>query len=722
VKHLLLIVIATSCLAAAPDDPGARVKALRDRLPGWKQQIDQLKASGQDVSYPLVSYTVLDNFTQYAHDDLNHKDNAFAQNRARRAILEMEMMAPRLDRELADAIAGKTKLPSVPRWDGNSRPTIDGTSFMSQGRPFIFIGYGHFAQVRNDIEKFPSYGINLIQSAEFGPEGVFPKPGVTSDTYIEQTKAMLDCAAKAGVAVDLLISPHYFPWWYISQHPELAKRRYGGLWPFSPYAPSGWKLLKPFVEKVLPPIKDKPALFSICLTNEPCNFEEPGEYSKPLWHDWLKAKHKTIDALNSAWGEHYASFDDVPMPNPFDAKAVKRPSPLWCDYVRWNQEFFAGWHAKFAEMIHEVAPNVPVHAKATTWLMVSDHSDIDAQYGVDATLFAKFSQILGCDSLNHFVPGDSRNNDFAETWQTESKGYTLLRSVKNAPIFNSENHLIQDRNAQPVPPEHIRCALWQAAMRGQSATTIWVWERGFDPNHDFAGSIMERPACAEAVGIVNDDLNRIAPQVRAFQQLPPAVQILQSTTAAAWADPGYDKTITDAFTNLSFIGQRIGFITERQLEEGTLPTAKVIVVPHVVHFSHDGLEALKKYSGKILFIGNDCFTLSGYERPRKHVATLLPNSQVVTLPMLNATVTKLIDPPAVQVINVQTGQRAWGVEWQCAQDGGKSLINLCNYNHDPMPLRLIAKGAPLKAVDLLTGETVGPEVTLEPLEVRMLQL
>ncbi len=387
-KTILVTLTIASSLAAAPDDPAARVKALRDRLPAWKQQLDQLRASGQDVSYPLVSYTVLDNFTQYAQDDLNHTDNAFAQNRARRAILEMETMAPRLDRELADAIAGKTKLPTVPRWDGKARPTIDGTSFMSQGRPFIFMGYGHFAQVRNDIEKFPAYGINLIQSAEFGPEGVFPKPGVTSDTYIEQTKAMLDRAAKAGVAVDLLISPHYFPWWYISAHPELAKRRYGGLWPFSPYAPAGWDLLKPFVEKVLTPIKDKPALFSICLTNEPCNFEEPGEFSKASWHAWLEAKHKKIETLNSAWGTNYKSFDDVPMANPFDAKAIKRPSPLWCDYVRWNQEFFAGWHAKFAQMIHEVAPNVPVHAKATTWLMVSDHSDIDAQYGVDATLFA----------------------------------------------------------------------------------------------------------------------------------------------------------------------------------------------------------------------------------------------------------------------------------------------------------------------------------------------
>ncbi|HTL30028.1 MAG TPA: beta-galactosidase [Tepidisphaeraceae bacterium] len=709
------------------------MKTLSDRLPAWQQQLDQLRASRQDVSYPLVSYTVLENFIPYAQDDLQHTDNAFAQKRAIREIGELELMANRLDRELADAVAGKIKLPVVPRWDGKARPTIDGTSFMSQGRPFIFIGYGHFAQARNDIEKFPAYGINLIQSAEFGPEGVYPKPGETSDKFIEQTKATLDRAAKAGVAVDLLISPHYFPWWYIEKHPELAKRRYGGVWPFSPYAPAGWDLLKPFVEKVLTPIKDHPALFSICLTNEPCNFEEPGEFSKASWHAWLKEKHKKIETLNSAWGEKYASFDDVPMANPYDAKAVKRPSPLWCDYVRWNQEFFAGWHAKFAEMIHAVAPNVPVHAKATTWLMVSDHSDIDAQYGVDATLFSKFSQIMGCDSLNHFTFGTIDNGlNFAQNFWTESKGYTLLRSVKNAPIFNSENHLIQDRDDRSIPGEHLRAALWQAAMRGQSATTMWVWERTLEANHDFSGSIMERPVCAEAVGRVNCDLNRLAPQVRAFQQLPPKIQILQSTTAAAWADPGYDSALQDTFSALSFLGHRLGFITERQLEEGTLPEASVIVVPHVVHFSHNGLEALKKYTGKILLLGNDCFTLSGYEKPRLHVPDLLPNSEVIPYDVgksswrtlftsLPPQIAKVVDPPTVQLVDLTT-QGLWGIEWECAQASGKTILNLCNYRFDPLAVGLVQKGSPVHAVDLLTGQEIDGQITLGPLEVRLLQL
>ena len=40
-------------------------------MPGFGRQFDALRARGDDVAYPLITYTVLDNFTGYAKDDLN---------------------------------------------------------------------------------------------------------------------------------------------------------------------------------------------------------------------------------------------------------------------------------------------------------------------------------------------------------------------------------------------------------------------------------------------------------------------------------------------------------------------------------------------------------------------------------------------------------------------------------------------------------------------------
>src|SRR4051812_49199257 len=70
---LLLSLIVTPTRAAAdatPEALRARIDAIAKRLPEFHRQIEQRRASVQDVAYPLVTYTVLDNFTRYFKDDL----------------------------------------------------------------------------------------------------------------------------------------------------------------------------------------------------------------------------------------------------------------------------------------------------------------------------------------------------------------------------------------------------------------------------------------------------------------------------------------------------------------------------------------------------------------------------------------------------------------------------------------------------------------------------
>ena len=195
---------------------GSRLEVIRRKLPELRRMMESVEERGQDISYPLVTYTVIENFVNYAEEDL---EKGFVR-RALSQIADMESMADRLERELREALEGRRRFPEVPRWTGKERPRIDGPSFIGPTvtpsdpkpvpRPIFFVGYGHFGQVRRDVEKFPRYGVNIIQ-IEFGPNSVFPKEGIVSDAPIRETLKVLDRAAEAGVAVNLLISPHYFP-------------------------------------------------------------------------------------------------------------------------------------------------------------------------------------------------------------------------------------------------------------------------------------------------------------------------------------------------------------------------------------------------------------------------------------------------------------------------------------------------------------------------------
>lgn len=641
-------------------------------------------------------------------------------------ISEMEGMADRLQAELTEAVQGKRKFPAVPRWTGRERPRISGPSFLGPAafpgqapviRPIFFEGYGHFGQVVTDMEKWPAYGTNIIQ-IEFGPSSVFPKEGETSLDVVKQMRATLDRAQKAGVAVCLLISPHYFPGWALEKYPFLRKHREGFL-QYCLHAPQSQELLRRFIADALPPLKDHPVLNSICLSNEPVNVEEPCEFAAKDWHAWLAKRHGDVAALNAHWGSNYAGFDAVPLPNPF---ASNPPSPLYMDYLRFNQEWFAGWHKMLADAVHAVAPELPVHAKGMTWTFTGDN---EVRYGADAELFGGFSQINGNDSCNWYTFG---RGEFAQEWQGNAMPYDLQRSVKDAPIFNSENHIILDRDTREVPAAHVRAALWQEAIHGQSATTIWVWERTFDPKSDFAGSIMHRPACAEAVGLTSHDLNRLANEVTAIQRLKPQAVILHSTSARLWDVGRAGDCAGKLYTALSFTGLKLGFVTERQLERGDLPDAPALFVPNVRHLSDAAFAGLKRYKGRLFLVGEeDILSRSEYDRLRdeKLAGEAIPfhYGKTTDRDLLAAVLPKLAAAgiaPAVQVRD-EKGEAPWGVSWLCAQTPAGPVVNLCNYGRQPVRVALSRAGAPLKGTDLITGDAVPGTVTLEPLGIRLVR-
>jgi hypothetical protein len=701
-----------------------RLGVLKTELPALKADLQAVKLRGEDPSYPAVTATVLENFIGYAEEDARGGEV----RRSLEQVGDLERMAARLGGELKEALAGRRRFPAVPRWTGDKRPVVKSSSFLAPARlpggiprerPVFFTGYGHFNQVVSDMEKWPDYGVNIIQ-IELGPSRVFPNEGRADEVPMRELSRTLDRARKSGVAVTLLISPHYMPAWALEKWPQLRKHREGFL-QYCLHAPEGRELLRRFILTALAPVKDHPALQSICLSNEPVNEEEPCEPARDQWRIWLEKRHRTIAALNSLCGSNFTAFAEAPLPNPFGP----RPAPaLWMDYIRFNQEFFADWHRMLADAVHEVAPGLPVHAKAMTWTMINDG---DVKYGVDATLFARFSDINGNDSVNFF---DFTDGEFAQGWQLNALGHDLQRSVLDAPVLNTENHLIEDRDTRYVPASHVRAGLWQAAVHGQSATAIWVWERTFDPKSDFVGSIMHRPACAEAVGIVNHDLNRAAFEVTALQQAPAQALLLQSVTASVWDDGDYGDCLEKLYTALSFTGLKLGFVTERQLEAGSVPRVPVVFVPGVVHLSGAALAGLRQFKGRVVLVGgDDVLARDEYgreRRPELPAAEKLPfqhgsTSSRTLRERVLARFSEWHIRPAVE-LREAGAQPAWGVEWRSAETGEGTVVNLCNYRKEPVRAVLLRDGQPVAAQDVLTGSPAAAPLTLAPLEVRLLKL
>jgi len=707
------------------------------RVPGIEARIAAADAQGVAVAYPRSDLTIAQRFCRYCRDDVAHGRYA----RALEVACEVEQLLDRAEAETrrdVDVPVLKADAPVEIR-DGSFWARC-ATRHGEETRPVFLTGYGHFPPVVDDLPLFPKIGINVIQ-IEIGPSSTVFEDGVRTDLVKEYICAALDRARDNGVRVCLLISPHYFPEWAFQKWPELKVDKPGFL-RNTLDAPQAREIYRRHLEALIPLIKDHPALHSICLSNEPVSEGAQNDpFRLPLWRAYLQRKHKTIETVNALYGTDYASFDQVPHPAlSFD----ERPAPLY-DAVRFNQEAFAEWHAWMAGVIHEMAPDLPCHAKVM--MLPRDRGTV--LWGTDPWDFARLSQINGndCSFMQSARIMDRDTGAGGGAWACEWLGqnmyYDLQRSMKLAPIFNTENHIIRDREQKHIRPEHIYSAIWQGAVHGQGGSTTWAWQRTYDKTADFEGLILHRAGCTAAMSRCALDLMRLSKEVAALQNLQPAVALLYSHAATIW-----DRRHVDArarvYEALNFCGVPIGFITDEQVAAGFLRQYKCLIVAEARAASLDAIEGMRKWAadgGHLVAYDSEALTVcqtatncvqDEYGRPvqppdfaldlkakgpkdvqqlRDEILDYLVKIGIGPEIMLHAHALSPFD-------KVWDGTIPYGVEWRATKQEGRVLINMINYGLSSVEVQLphsLSNGDKLWGswTDLIANRRLGSCVRLE---------
>ena len=676
------------------------------------------RAKGIPLDYPTVTRTMLTQFVPLERVDIRRGE----ERRAGFAIKDFNRSLDNAIAEMKAYLKDPKSAPNAVRYR-TSDMDIKGVTQIADRQdakgarsrgPVFFCGMGHFGQVRKDMFRWPGYGVNIIQ-IEVGPSITFPKEDEVDLDAAQAIARVLDEAAKKNVKVNVLLSPHYFPDWAMKKWPNLAKGG-GGFLGFCVDAPEAKQVIEKFLRTVVPMLKDKPALHSFCLSNEPLfDRSQAADNAKPMWTEYLAKAYGDVGTMNERYRTKYSSIGDVPMPGNGDYNA-----PQFYDYCIFNQERFAGWHQWMADIIHEMAPDVPVHAKVMGWTFFMRNT---VAWGTSAEMFGQFGQMNGNDCS--MWPGGGP--EWAIQWGTQNMTYDLQRSLNAKPIFNSENHLTPDGSSYYVAPEHFRTALWQGAIHGQGSTTIWVWERAADPKSPwyagttcFNGNVMDRPGCAEAVGRTCLDLNRFAAEVTALETKPAPVAIVYSM-ASQMRNPKHVDALGRVYSALNFLGVKIDFISEKQLADGKGKQYKLIILPEVTHLPESAFDAL-------VMLPNTAILGNGPEKDPyggglmfdliAKKSELLPgegDAEKVLWPYFDALLHKLGALPDVKVVDAKTGKPVWGVEWLPVKVKGRTVINIINLTAKPVDIKVVRNSRTTDAQDLLSIGGAAKVKTLLPI-------
>lgn len=596
--------------------------------------------------------------------------------------------------------------------------TLTGTDAAGSPRPYYLAGYGHFAQVITDLPLFKQIGVSLIQQ-EIGPRSLLPDfkldPVARAD-IVER----LRLAADSGVRVDLLLSPHYFPQWAMEQNADLAVQNYGFV-KYNIFHPKSREVIEAWLRQIVPLVKDEPGLFSLCLSNEPV-YRATGRdaYTRPMWVEYLKNRHGSIEALNVLYETTYRRFEDVAVPDAAMPEGVPAQRAYF-DWIIFNQQKHADWHGWMNGIVKQMSTDVPTYAKVMP--RIFDRARI--QDGTDPELLCEVTDLAGNDCWAFPTPG----GEYDYNWKLEEAWYDLLHSFKGQPVINGENHLIVDgTSAVPVAPAQTQAVLWQGMLHHQVATTIWIWDEAAHP--DLSGSIYFRPANAMSAARTMLDMNRLAPQIAAINADPASIAVLYSVPSIFWeADSG--SRMVDVRAAINLIGQPATFISEKQLAEGKRSPAnekvRVIVIPHATHVRQATVDALEKFvndGGVVVRIGKDCLAFDEYHRPRSlppaaaswpQIEPGSPHSEI------GAALRPILQQQGLVLTNLTaSGRPANGIEYRVVKQGDSLLVPMINFLPTKQTVQLELPG---KAVDLLSNEPVDLKaIELNVVQPRLLKI
>jgi len=578
-------------------------------------------------------------------------------------------------------------------------------------RPIVGVGYGAFADIDRDIAKFQKMGVNTVQ-VEIGPLWLFPREGKAREfepdfqEFDRRFNPLMKKAWENNVKIQLLISPHYCPDWLLAKYPDMKSA--SGFIKYEVTHPKAVELLKAYVQAVVGRVKASPyagAIHSICLSNEPyyTNYAPNNPYSVALFAKYMTKKYGSVEKFNAVAKKDFKSYEEV-------AAAAKRDKAAKFEFYSFAKRTFADWHQMLADEVHKVWPDMPVHTK-----IIVGHATFAYDSGVDPERMAAFSGYNGNDT--YFFSTDD--------WHSIALSHEIQVSSKPVSIANTENHIIRDRETQPVSNDYIYLTLFQQYVTGASTMIAWVYadvDYAFarqNPKDDLLGNIYLRPGNLATHAKVSLDGMRLAPELRKFMQCRPEVAVLYAPTAVLLNQDSYKTQLDKLYTALCFTGYRPRTLSERQLATGDFGQTKVLFVAGAANLSRAALTGMAKFvkQGGRIIADTQSFKEDEFGNP---VTVAFPIERTAELnpAALTAQITRSIKPLPVQVkVSHDAGNQ--GLFFRMVPAGnGSWLVNLVNYNPESRRIALTGDG---EWFDLIREEKFNPDFELMPIKPLLLR-
>ncbi len=584
-----------------------------------------------------------------------------------------------------------------------------GASLAADGAPVALLG-GVLDLTKADapgrLARMASLGMNFAVLLLDDVEAVAAAPfdGAVIRTVLDP---VLDVAAEKGVAVVVQLSQDALGHAIQEQAPDIQAPGFVTL-----SHPALRAALERHVKAVGDAVAGRETVMGISIAEAPA-FKFDGESVREQFIAKVREEYPDRQDLNRVWRAHMADYDEITIWGDNSPHAYQNQRSYQFDWQNFQTQLIDETLSSLRAAAGPACPGLSIMISMPDTAFEKG----ETKYAPDRELAARLMDIDGCT----VSAGSSAKIPYAIEYPRAVIHYILQRSYSpQKPVLNLSAGINPAENLDPQRCYAVvRTLLWEALVSGASGLAV-------SPD----SPVFARSEATEALSVTALDARRLAGVVSAFAEAPAEVLVFFSESSKIM-DNGEPHLMSAlyAYEGSSFSGYNVRFATEREIADGALDKAKLLVMPETPAATNASFKKIDEYvenGGTVTRIGTP---IPYNERGTSRTDVIRTTGKTVFVKGMNlpteylhamdtATVRNAL-PTITRAVN-SYGYPLEGVHTRYVVVDGTAYLYVVNLRPTAVACQLA--GGQHSGRDLIQGRDVAFPRVLPPLEPMLIRL
>jgi beta-galactosidase len=327
-----------------------------------------------------------------------------------------------------------------------------------------------------DLALMEAAHIHFVRVGEFAWSTMEPSEGNFQLDWLERA---VRASERHHIAVVLGTPSAAPPAWLTTKYPETLRTNpdgrkdgHGNRQQFDWADPKYRELARIMATKMAERFGHDPNVIAWQIDNEYAN-ESYGEPDRAQFQNWLRAKYKTLDALNARWttaywSETYQDWNQIPIQSTYG-----NPGLL----LNWRQFVSETWRSYQKNQIDAIRAHSEPRQRITTnmmgWFDAYDH------YTVSQDLdFTSWDDYVGSGHLNPVYNGAT--HDLTRGFLR--KNFWVMETQPGDVNWSADNNVLNKGE--------VRAMAWNAIGHGSEAVEYWQWRSALNGQEQYHGTLL----------------------------------------------------------------------------------------------------------------------------------------------------------------------------------------------------------------------------------------